>query len=164
VDCTGALDCTGAAVGVWRVFEPLELFGEFGLLDELELAGELELPEEPEPLDDFEVFEVFGEPVLSGDLARFQPEPVPAAPLSDDPPVLAGVLLWVAACEAPGSTMATAPAATTLAKPTVAVAAFSRRLPRSRSATACETWRAAARARADGLRSSQLSMFVVCHA
>lgn len=46
-----------------------------------------------------------------------------------------------AACVEPGSATATAPAATTLAKPTVAVVAFRRRLPRSRSATARETLR-----------------------
>jgi hypothetical protein len=74
------------------------------------------------------------------------------------------LLPLVVVCVEPGSTAATAPAASTLAKPTVAVAVFSLRLPRSRSATADETCGAAARRRGGPLRSSQLSMIAVWHA
>jgi hypothetical protein len=63
----------------------------------------------------------------------------------------------------PGSTAATAPATSTLPTLTVAVAAVSLRRPRSRSATAIETCRAAARRRGAPVRSSQLSMFAVWH-
>jgi hypothetical protein len=47
-----------------------------------------------------------------------------------------------AACAEPGSVAATAPVMATLAKPTAAVVTFSRRRPRSRSATAREMARA----------------------
>ena len=63
----------------------------------------------------------------------------------------------------PGSTAATAPAASRLATPTVAVAVFSLRRPRSRSATARETCRAAPWPRGTPFRSSQLSMIAVWH-
>lgn len=93
----------------------------------------------------FELFEAFEdaefEPVL--DVPPVDDEP-PVPVLTDELPEVVPVV-WVE----PGSTAATAPAAITLAKPTVAVTAFSRCLPRSRSATACDTWRAAARAGAD---------------
>jgi hypothetical protein len=63
--------------------------------------------------------------------------------------------------------MATTPAAATLAKPTVAVVAFSRRLPRSRSATALETSRPrlvrAPRSRGDPSRKSGLVILSVWH-
>ena len=64
----------------------------------------------------------------------------------DDVPVLLlpdELELLVVLCVEPGSTAATAPAASRLATPTVAVAVFSLRRPRSRSATARETCRAA---------------------
>ena len=105
------LDCTGAEVGAWRLLDEFEEFEEFDELDEFE---ELEEPDESEEL----------------------------VPESSEPPVAAAlellelpevVAVW---CVEPGSAAATAPAATTLAKPTVAVVAFSLRLPRSRSATA----------------------------
>ena len=125
------------------------------LFDELELFGEFELSEELEPAG-FELEPAFAVPPPDAPVPG-EEAPVPAG--ADELP--AGVTV---VCVEPGSTAATAPAASTLAKPTVAVAAFSLRLPRSRSATARETWRAAARARADALRSSQLSIVAVCHA
>ena len=63
----------------------------------------------------------------------------------------------------PGSAAATAPAASRLATPTVAVVVFSLRRPRSRSATARETCRAAPWPRGAPLRSSQLSIIAVWH-
>ena len=110
-------DCTGAEVGAWRLvdeFEEFDEFDEFEEFDELDEFEELEEPDESEEL----------------------------VPESSEPPVAAAlellelpevVAVW---CVEPGSAAATAPAATTLAKPTVAVVAFSLRLPRSRSATA----------------------------
>src|SRR6202034_2095757 len=101
-----------------------------------------------------ELDELLAEFELTGALeeVEFEP-PLDVPPLDDEPPVpvLTDELpvLVPVACTEPGSTAATAPAATTLATPTVAVAAFSLRLPRSRSATAWDTWRAAAWARAD---------------
>jgi len=114
------------------------------LLEELEeLLGELdELLAGLEPVGVLEEFAGFEfEPPLDVPPADDEP-PVPV--LTDELPVLVPVV-----CVAPGSTAATAPAATTLAKPTVAVAVFSLRLPRSRSATACDTCRAAARSRGE---------------
>lgn len=124
-----------------------------------------------ELLEEFEEFEP--EP------AEPEPEPGLAEPLPDtcDPPPgddlplllteeLPGVVtLW---CVDPGSTAATAPAAITLAKPTVAVAAFSRRRPRSRSATAramprATLWRDFAWPRGDPLPSPELLMLPVWH-
>jgi hypothetical protein len=121
-----------------------------------------ELPSEFDESDPFEVLEPEfwePEPVLADEppdpvLADEPPEPVladepPEPVLADEPPdpvladeppdpVLAdeppGVV--AAGCVDPGSTAATTPAPTTLAKLTVAVAAVSRRRPRSRSATA----------------------------
>ena len=58
--------------------------------------------------------------------------------LSDEVPLVTD------ACVEPGSTATTTPAATTEANETVIVVAFSRRLPCSRSATACASLRAAA--------------------
>lgn len=157
-------DCAGAEAGACRLFELLELLDELelsdglGPFDGLELSDGLGPVDGLEPVDEPPEFEL--EPVFA--------VPPPAAPPEDEVPVpvLADELpvLVTAAWVEPGSTAATAPAATTLAKPTVAVAAFSLRFPRSRSATACETWRAAARARADAPRSSQLSILAVCHA
>jgi hypothetical protein len=92
------------------------------------------VPDEPVPADDEPLPEdpVPDEPVPADD------EPLPAA---DEP-----VPDWVtAAWLEPGRIAAMTPAATTLAAPRVTVVAFSRRLPCSRSATACATWRAAAR-------------------
>lgn len=150
---------------------------EAGVLAGLELAGELELLAGSGLFCELEVCgvtglfcesEVFWEPELfdgdpAGELANCQPEPTSGVPPPDDEapvPMLAAV---VCVCVAPGSTTATAPAASTLAKPAVAVAAFSRRLPRSRSATARVTRRPPARARRGVPRSSQLSMLAVCH-
>jgi hypothetical protein len=136
----------------------------------------------PELFDEFEEFEELAEP--EPELAEpelVEPEPwfaVPfvAAPPPDDVlPVLDELLEWVTVvCVEPGSAAATAPTATTLAKPTVAVAAFSLRRPRSRSATAREMlraarlvsadrealWRDPDRARDDPLRRSGLVIFV----
>jgi hypothetical protein len=105
-------DCTGAEAGAWRLVDEFEEFEELEELDEFE---ELEEPDEFEEL----VPESSELPVL-----------VLALELLELPEVVA---VW---CVEPGSAAATAPAATTLAKPTVAVVAFSLRLPRSRSATA----------------------------
>jgi hypothetical protein len=81
------------------------------------------LPELSEELDPFDV--------------EFDVEPVPVT----------------AAWLVPGRTTATAPAASTLATDTATVVVFSRRLPCSRSATACATRRAcAACAACAGLR------------
>jgi hypothetical protein len=95
----------------------------------VEEFDERELFEFPDELELFELFELFE---LLEDFA--------VEPLELPVPV---------ACVEPGSTTATAPAAMTLAKPTVAVAALSLRLPCSRSATARETRRAAPEARGD---------------
>ncbi|MGC1755346.1 MAG: hypothetical protein WA805_19845 [Trebonia sp.] len=135
--------------GAWRL---LELLDEF---DELE-PDEFEL--EPELADPV--------PVLAP-LDEFEPEPE----LADPVPVLApGLEVEVEPLECvdallvePGSTAATAPAASRLATPTVAVVVFSLRRPRSRSATARETCRAAPWPRGAPLRSSQLSIIAVWH-
>jgi hypothetical protein len=100
-------------------------------------------PDEPEP----------AEPELA--------EPAFAVPLPAELPAFDELSEEVTVlCVEPGSTTATAPAASTLAKPTVAVVAFSLRRPRSRSATARETlralWRAPDRARGDPLPNSGL--------
>jgi hypothetical protein len=145
-------DCTGAFAGACRV---LELFDEF---DELELLDEFE--ELDELLDEFEELE---EPALLPELEfeLWLPESSLDVPLlRDDVPVLVlvdEVPALVLVCVEPGRTAATAPAASTLAKPTVAVAVFSLRRPRSRSATARDTWRSPSWARGDPLWS-QLSM------
>ena len=129
----------------------LELLDEF---DELEPDEFDELA----PLDEFDEL---------APLDEFEPEPE----LADPVPVLAPVLgVEVEPLECvdallvePGSTAATAPAASRLATPTVAVAVFSLRRPRSRSATARETCRAAPWPRGGPLRSSQLSIIAVWH-
>ena len=126
--------------GAWRL---LELLDEF---DELE----------PDEFDEL------------APLDEFEPEPE----LADPVPVLAPVLgVEVEPLECvdallvePGSTAATAPAASRLATPTVAVVVFSLRRPRSRSATARERCRAAPWPRGAPLRSSsQLSIIAVWH-
>ena len=129
--------------GAWRLLELLDEFDEFD-----ELA----------PLDEFDEL---------APLDEFEPEPE----LADPVPVLAPVLgVEVEPLECvdallvePGSTAATAPAASRLATPTVAVVVFSLRRPRSRSATARETCRAAPWPRGAPLRSSQLSIIAVWH-
>jgi hypothetical protein len=128
----------------------LEPFDEFDEFDELEPLDEFD---ELEPLDELAPLDVF------------EPEPE----LADPVPVLAPVLevepleCVDALLVEPGSTAATAPAASRLATPTVAVAVFSLRRPRSRSATARETCRAAPWPRGTPLRSSQLSIIAVWH-
>lgn len=120
----------------------LELFDEF---DELEPDEFDELA----PLDEFEP-----EPELADPLPVLAPVPeVEVEPLECVDALLVE----------PGSTAATAPAASRLATPTVAVAVFSLRRPRSRSATARETCRAAPWPRGSPLRSSQLSIIAVWH-
>ena len=146
----------GVLAGLPELADGVEPLGDFGLSGAFAVPGEVELFDEAAL---FAEWEPAGEEP-AGELANCQPEPV-----SGDPPVTddeASVPV-LAVCVAPGSTMATAPAASTLAKPAVAVAAVSLRLPRSRSATARLTWRAAPRARPGALRSSQLSMLAVCH-
>jgi hypothetical protein len=118
------------------------------LLDEFELF-EFELFEFEEfELFEFEELDEFGEPGEPALPAELEFEPALALPSPDVPLPADGLLLVLAelvlACVEPGSTAATAPAAITLAKPTVAVAVFSLRLPRSRSATARDTWRSPA--------------------
>jgi hypothetical protein len=130
----------------------LELLDEFDEFDELEPAEFDELA----PLDEFDEL---------APLDEFEPEPE----LADPAPVLAPVLevepleCVDALLVEPGSTAATAPAASRLATPTVAVVVFSLRRPRSRSATARETCRAAPWPRGAPLRSSQLSIIAVWH-
>lgn len=116
----------------------LELLDEF---DELEPDEFDELA----PLDEFEP-----EPELA--------DPVPVLEVEVEPLECVDALLVE-----PGSTAATAPAASRLATPTVAVVVFSLRRPRSRSATARETCRAAPWPRGAPLRSSQLSIIAVWH-
>jgi hypothetical protein len=127
----------------------------FELLDEFELFEfeEFEEFEEFDELDEFDEFDEPEEPELVAEL-EFEPAPldvplpedgVPVLVLADELPEL------VLVCVEPGSTAATAPAASTLAKPTVAVAVFSLRLPRSRSPTARDTRRSPARVRGDPL-------------
>jgi hypothetical protein len=144
----------GGPPGAWKLPpDPVELLLE--LLDE-------PVPDDPvldEPVPDDPVLDepvpedpVPDEPVpdepVPDELLPEDPvpdEPVPTAdePLpEDDEPVP----VWVtAAWLEPGRIAATAPAATTLAAVRVTVVAFSRRRPCWRSATACATWRAAAR-------------------
>jgi hypothetical protein len=102
---------------------PLEgcrpLFDEL-LLDEL--FDELDEPLDPVELDPELELDPVDDPELDDDLV----------------PVLV-VDVW---CD-PGSVTATTPATATLARDTVVVVAFSRLRPRSRSATACATLRAA---------------------
>jgi len=102
------------------------------LVDEFEEFDEFDEFEELDELDEFEELEELEEPDESEELVPESSEPPVAAALEllELPEVVA---VW---CVEPGSAAATAPAATTLAKPTVAVVAFSLRLPRSRSAIA----------------------------
>jgi hypothetical protein len=119
------LDWLGELAGDWRVAELPELFelpALLELLDELE-----EEPDEPVPAED-----VADEPDEPD-----EPELPDDALLPDDVPEFLTV-----ACVAPGRTTSTAPATATLAKDTVTVAAVSRRLPCSRSATARASCRA----------------------
>lgn len=131
----------------------------------LELLDEFD---ELAPLDEFELEPELADPVpVLAPLDEFEPEPE----LADPVPVLApGLEVEVEPLECvdallvePGSTAATAPAASRLATPTVAVVVFSLRRPRSRSATARETCRAAPWPRGAPLRSSQLSIIAVWH-
>jgi hypothetical protein len=132
----------------------LELLDEFGEFDEPD-----EFDEFPE-LGEFELLPVLApEPGLA-EPALDVPVPdddVPAALLPDE------LELLVVVCVEPGSAAATAPAASRLATPTVAVVVFSLRRPRSRSATARETCRAGPSPRGAPLRSSQLSIIAVWH-
>ena len=127
------LDWTGVFAGACRVPELLEELAEFEELEFEELEfDELEF-EFAEPDPEF----------VPDEAALPEPEPEPRF-VVDEPPVRALadelLVLVTAACVEPGSATATAPAAITLANPTVAVVAFSRRRPRSRSATAREMW------------------------
>ncbi len=125
----------------------------------LELFEEFELDEEFELLEELAEFELDPEFVPLPDVPLFAfDEELPVFVLTEELPGLVTVV-----CVDPGSTAATAPAAATLAKPTVAVAALSLRRPRSRSAMASETCRAARWPRGAPLRLSQLSMIAVCH-
>lgn len=129
------------------MFELLDEFDEFDEPDEFAELGEFELLPvlAPEP--------GLAEPPLDAPV----PDDVPAALLPDE------LELLVVLCVEPGSAAATAPAASRLATPTVAVVVFSLRRPRSRSATARETCRAAPWPRGAPLRSSQLSIIAVWH-
>jgi hypothetical protein len=129
------------------LFELLDEFDEFDEPDEFAELGEFELLPvlAPEP--------GLAEPPLDAPV----PDDVPAALLPDE------LELLVVVCVEPGSTAATAPAASRLATPTVAVVVFSLRRPRSRSATARETCRAAPWPRGAPLRLSQLSIIAVWH-
>jgi hypothetical protein len=140
-------DWTGVFTGARRVPGLLDEFDEFEFAG---LAPELvpDVPELPEPEPGLAVAPLPGEPT--------------DRELADGLPVLV-----TATCVEPGSTAATAPAAITLANPTVAVVAFSRRRPRSRSATACQTSRLAPRrcaeARDAPSRACGLLMLSVLH-
>jgi hypothetical protein len=124
---------------VFELFDEFELF-ELDEFDELEELDEFDEPEEPELLAELEF-----EPALPLLDVPLPEDDVPVLVLADELPEL------VLVCVEPGRTAATAPAASTLAKPTVAVAVFSLRLPRSRSSTARDTWRSPARVRGDPL-------------
>lgn len=125
------------------MLELLELleFDEPVLLEDLAELGELE---------DFEDFE---------DLAELDEV--------EEWEVEEWLVLDTGVCADPGSVTATAPAATTLAKLTVAVVALRRRLPRSRSATPRATLRAAPsrlpRSRGCSWGNSSLLMLSVWH-
>jgi hypothetical protein len=106
--------------GAWRPPESLdELLPEL-LEDPDELDPDEPDPDEPEP-DELDPDELDPDDV----------EPLLLLPVTD---------AWLV----PGRITATAPAASTLAAPAAIVAAFSRRRPSSRSATACATRRACA--------------------
>jgi hypothetical protein len=109
-----------------------------------ELFEEFEEPELEEPeLDEFDVFdEPAFEVPLPDEVLPDDVLPVRDAALELDDELFDEVTVL---CVEPGRTAATTPATATLAKLTVAVAAVSRRRPRSRSATAREMSRAARR-------------------
>jgi hypothetical protein len=136
------------------LFELLDEFDEFDEPDEFAELGELG------ELGELELL-----PVLAPEPGLAEP-PLDAPVPDDDVPVLwlpDELELLVVLCVEPGSAAATAPAASRLATPTVAVVVFSLRRPRSRSATARETCRAAPWPRGAPLRSSQLSIIAVWH-
>lgn len=143
-----------------------ELLESLELLDESELLEEPEEPEEPEesslPEELAEPEPECAEPVEPERLAL--PESVSRLPdgVECDALPVPGERFATEGCAEPGSVAATAPATTTLAKLTVAVVALRRRLPRSRSATACETSRGAL-ACGRSLRNSGLFMLSVWH-
>jgi hypothetical protein len=119
------LDWAGELAGDCRVDELPELLEELDdELDELDEPDEA-VPDEPVP------DELPDEPDEPDELDELLPDDVPES-LTE---------AWVA----PGRTTSTAPATATLAKDAVTVAAVSRRLPRSRSATARASCRASAR-------------------
>lgn len=151
-------DWAGVKEGACRL---PELFEELDEFEELEPEPELAEPD-PELLELLEPEPRFAVPLLDAPLLAEDP-PVRDAALPDEP-----FDEVVAACVEPGSTAARTPAAATLAKLTVTVAVFSRRLPRSRSATARERLRAAPcrepdRPRGDPSPSSWLLMLSVLH-
>ena len=134
------------------MLEPFDEFDEF----EPDEFDEFEPLDELAPLDELDELAPLGEVAPEPELA----DPVPGlAPVLEGEP-LERVDAWLVE---PGSTAATAPAASRLATPTVAVAVFSLRRPRSRSATARETCRAAPWPRGSPLRSSQFSIIAVWH-
>jgi len=127
----------------------------------LELLDEFDEPDEFDELAELGEFELL--PVLAPEPELAEP-PLDAPVPDDDVPaaLLADELeLPVVVCVEPGSAAATAPAASRLPTPTVTVAVFSLRRPRSRSATARETCRAAPWPRGAPLPSSQLSIIAV---
>ena len=129
----------------------------------LELLDEFDEFDEPDEFDELGEFELL--PELAPEPGLAEP-PLDAPVPDDDVPVLLvpdELELLVVLRVEPGSTAATAPAASRLATPTVAVVVFSLRRPRSRSATARETCRAAPWPRGAPLRSSQLSIIAVWH-
>jgi hypothetical protein len=111
-DSAPLLDWVGELAGVWRLEELPELVDELDdELDELdELAPDELVPDELVPDE------------LVGLLAVLSCDDVPES--------------FTALCAAPGRTATSAPVTATLAKDTVMVVAFRRRLPCSRSATA----------------------------
>jgi hypothetical protein len=106
----------------------------------------------PELSEEFEEFEEFESEeldelvpeLLAGVGVVFALDEPAVAELDEFDVLLSDELLVTAACVEPGSTATTTPAATTEANETVIVVAFRRRLPCSRSATACASLRAAA--------------------
>jgi len=101
----------------------------------------------------------FDEPLSPLDELDDEPEPDDEPDVDEVPPVL-GLPELAAAWVDPGSITATTPAATTLATDTVAVVAFSRRRPCSRSATACAICRALLTCPADRPRASRSSQLL----
>lgn len=105
--------------------------------------GACNVPELPDELGEFELPGDLDEPAVLAELDGL----ADLAELDEfeewEPPAVEWLEFATGVCAEPGSATATAPAATTLAKLTVAVVALRRRLPRSRSATAWLTLRAA---------------------